>query len=167
MYRPVLVLNGNYEPLNVCTTKRAMGLILADKATVVENGRGLIRTVTRAYERPSVIRLHYVVHRPRPRVRLSKREVLRRDGYRCQYCGRKVSNLTVDHVMPRHRGGEYCWRNLVAACPQCNRKKGGRTAREARMTLLQKPFEPKPTAQYLFGNHLKENEEWAKYIEGW
>jgi len=85
MHRPVLVLNGNYEPLNVCATKRAMGLVLCGKATVLENGRGLIRTVSRAYERPSVIRLGYVVSRPRPRVRLSKREVLRRDGHRCQY----------------------------------------------------------------------------------
>lgn len=167
MDRPVLLLNGNYEPLNVCTTKRAMGLILAEKATVVENGRGFIRTVSRSYERPSVIRLHYVVHRPRPRVRLSKREVLRRDQYRCQYCGRKMGNLTVDHVMPRHRGGEYRWENLVAACPRCNRKKGGRTLQEARMTLLHQPFEPRPTATYLFGNHLKRNEEWIKYIEGW
>jgi 5-methylcytosine-specific restriction endonuclease McrA len=144
-----------------------MGLILAGKATVVENGRGFIRTVSRAYERPSVIRLGYVVHRPRPRVRLSKREVLRRDGYRCQYCGRHTGNLTVDHVMPRHRGGEYRWENLVAACPQCNRRKGGRTLQEVQLTLLRRPFEPRPTAGYRFGTHLEENEEWVKYIEGW
>ncbi|HHS98154.1 MAG TPA: HNH endonuclease [Chloroflexi bacterium] len=167
MNSPVLVLNGNYEPLNVCTTKRAMGLILAGKATVLENGRGVIRTVSRTFERPSVIRLVYVVRRPRPRVHLSKREILRRDEYRCQYCGRKVSNLTVDHVIPRHRGGQHSWENLVAACPQCNRRKGGRTLEEARMKLLRKPFEPKPTARYLFGSYLQENEEWAKYIDGW
>jgi len=167
MNSPVLVLNGNYEPLNVCTTKRAMGLILAGKATVLENGRGFIRTVSRTFERPSVIRLVYVVRRPRPRVHLSKREILRRDEYRCQYCGRQVSNLTVDHVIPRHRGGQHCWENLVAACPQCNRRKGGRTLEEARMKLLRQPFEPKPTARYLFGTYLRENEEWAKYIDGW
>ena len=102
---PVLVLNGNYEPLNVCNTRRAMGLVLAGKATVLENGRGVIRTVSRTYERPSVIRLSYMVRRPRPRVRLCKREILRRDDYRCQYCGRKVRRLTIDHVVPRHRGG--------------------------------------------------------------
>lgn len=167
MNRPVLVLNGNYEPLNVCTTKRAMGLILAGKATVLENGRGFIRTVSRTFERPSVIRLVYVVHRPRPRVRLSKREILRRDDYRCQYCGRQVSNLTVDHVVPRHRGGTHCWENLVAACPQCNRRKGGRTLEEAHMTLLRQPFEPKPTARYLFGAYLESNEDWIKYVDGW
>lgn len=79
MNEPVLVLNGNYEPINVCSTKRAMGLILADKAKVLENGRGVIHTVSRTYERPSVIRLSYVVRRPRPRVRLCKREILRRE----------------------------------------------------------------------------------------
>ncbi|MFN3761790.1 MAG: HNH endonuclease [Anaerolineae bacterium] len=167
MNRPVLVLNGNYEPLHVCTTKRAMGLILSGKAVVVENGRGFIRTVSTVYERPSVIRLVFVVRRPAPRVRLTKREILRRDEYRCQYCGREAANLTIDHVIPRHRGGEHRWENLVAACPQCNRRKGSRTLEEARMTLLRSPFEPRPTARYLFSTYLRENQEWAKYIDGW
>jgi 5-methylcytosine-specific restriction endonuclease McrA len=167
MNEPVLVLNGNYEPINVCTTKRAMGLILSDKATVLENGRGFIRTISRAYERPSVIRLIYVVRRPRPRVRLCKREILRRDGYRCQYCGRELGQLTIDHVIPRYRGGEHSWENLVAACPQCNRRKGGRTLMEARMRLLRQPFEPHPTAQYLFERYAAGNGVWAKYLEGW
>ncbi len=167
MNRPVLVLNGNYEPLHVCTTKRAMGLILSGKAVVVENGRGFIRTVSTVYERPSVIRLVFVVRRPAPRVRLTKREILRRDEYRCQYCGREAANLTIDHVVPRHRGGEHRWENLVAACPQCNRRKGGRTLEEARMTLLRPPFEPRPTARYLFSTYLRDNQEWAKYIDGW
>jgi 5-methylcytosine-specific restriction endonuclease McrA len=167
MNEPVLVLNGNYEPLNVCTTKRAMGLILADKAMVLENGRGFIHTVSRTYERPSVIRLFYAVRRPRPRVRLCKREILRRDGYRCQYCGRETSQLTIDHVVPRYRGGPHSWENLVAACPQCNRRKGGRTLAEARMELLRRPFEPRPTAQYLFGRYGTGNGTWVKYLEGW
>jgi 5-methylcytosine-specific restriction endonuclease McrA len=167
MNEPVLVLNGNYEPINVCTTKRAMGLILGGKATVIENGRGFIHTVSRAYERPSVIRLSYVVRRPRPRVRLCKREILRRDNYRCQYCGRKTSNLTLDHVVPRYRGGPHSWTNLVAACPQCNRRKGGRMLADARMSLLRPPFEPKPTAKYLFGRYTGGNGTWTKYLEGW
>jgi 5-methylcytosine-specific restriction endonuclease McrA len=167
MNEPVLVLNGNYEPINVCTTKRAMGLILADKAMVLENGRGVVHTVSRTYERPSVIRLAYVVRRPRPRVRLCKREILRRDEYRCQYCGRSTGQLTIDHVVPRHKRGEHSWRNLVAACPQCNRRKGGRTLPEARMRLLRQPFEPHPTAQYLFGRYSEGNGTWARYLEGW
>lgn len=167
MNEPVLVLNGNYEPLNVCTTKRAMGLILAGKATVLENGRGFIHTVSRTYERPSVLRLIYVVRRPRASVRLCKREILRRDEYRCQYCGRKTSQLTIDHIVPRYRGGQHSWDNLVAACPQCNRRKGGRTLAEAGMKLLRQPFEPRATAQYLFGNYLEGNGTWTKYLEGW
>lgn len=167
MNAPVLVLNCNYEPIHVCNTRRAMGLILAGKATVVENGRGVIHTVSRSYERPSVIRLVNMVYRPRPRVRLCKREILRRDDYRCQYCGCESSQLTIDHVVPRHRGGEHSWENLVTACPQCNRRKGGRTLAEAKMRLLRQPFEPRPTAQYLFGRYAEGNGTWAKYLEGW
>ena len=167
MNEPVLVLNGNYEPINVCNTKRAMGLILMDKATVLENGRGFIHTVSCTYERPSVIRLVYVVHRPRPRVRLCKREILRRDEHRCQYCGQQMSQLTIDHVVPRYRGGQHSWKNLVAACPQCNRRKGGRTLAGARMKLLRQPFEPRPTAQYLFGRYLAGDGLWTRYLEGW
>lgn len=165
MNEPVLVLNGNYEPINVCSTKRAMGLILADKAMVLENGRGVIRTISRTYERPSVIRLSYVVRRPRPRVRLCKREILRRDNYRCQYCGRESSQLTLDHIEPRYRGGGHSWKNLVAACPQCNRHKGGRSLSQAKMQLLRQPFEPHPTAEYLFGRY--KDKTWTKYLEGW
>jgi 5-methylcytosine-specific restriction endonuclease McrA len=167
MNEPVLVLNGNYEPINVCSTKRAMGLILADKAMVVENGRGVIHTVSRTYERPSVIRLGYVVRRPRPRVRLCKREILRRDGYRCQYCGRESSQLTLDHIVPRYRGGEHSWENLVAACPQCNRRKGGRELEKTPMKLLRQPFEPRSSAKYLYGRYKDGNGTWEKYLEGW
>lgn len=167
MNEPVLVLNGNYEPIHVCNTKRAMGLILAGKATVIENGRGFIRTVSRAYERPSVVRLVYVVRRPRPRVRLCKREIFRRDEYRCQYCGREASQMTIDHIVPRYRGGQHSWENLVAACPQCNRRKGGRTLTEAKMKLLRPPFEPRPTARYLFERYTTGNGVWVKYLEGW
>ena len=167
MNQPVLVLNGNYEPINICNTKRAMGLVLAGKATVLENGRGAIRTISRVYERPSVIRLVYVVRRPRPRVRLCKREILRRDGYRCQYCGRVTNHLTIDHVVPRFRGGQHSWTNLVAACPQCNRRKGGRSLSEARMQLLSQPYEPRPTALYLYGRYTAGNGVWARYLEGW
>ncbi len=167
MNTPVLVLNANFEPLNVCSTARAMGLILVGKAEIIQNGRGVIRTPTRTYERPSVIRLQYMVHRPRPRVRLNKREIFRRDGYRCQYCGRVSAHLTLDHVVPKNRGGKYTWDNLVSACPQCNRRKGNRTPKEAGMKLRRLPAEPRATALYLYGHYLKQNEEWARYLEGW
>jgi 5-methylcytosine-specific restriction endonuclease McrA len=164
---PVLVLNVDYEPLNICSTARAMGLIVLGKAVIVQNGRGVIRSARRVFERPSVIRLGYMVHRPRPRVRLNKREIFRRDQYCCQYCGRSSTHLTLDHVLPKTRGGEYAWDNLVSACPQCNRRKGGRTPREAGMTLRAPPEEPPATATYLYGRYLSSNREWTQYLEGW
>lgn len=164
---PVLVLNANFEPLNVCPLRRAIALVLSGKAEILENGRGELRTPSRVLPRPSVIRLRYAVRRPPRRLRLTKREILRRDGWTCQYCGRSSPSLTVDHVIPRHRGGAHTWENLVAACPACNRRKGNRTPAEARMTLLRPPFEPVPTVGYLFGAYLREYREWRKYLEGW
>ena len=117
--------------------------------------------------KPSVIRLEHMVRRPRPRVKLTKREIFRRDNYTCQYCGRQTAHLTIDHVEPRHRGGQHSWVNLVAACQQCNRQKGGRNASEANMHLRRRPGEPAATANYMFGRHLADNDDWRKYIEGW
>lgn len=164
---PVLILNVNFEPLHVSNTKRALALVLSGKAETILNGRGVIRSSSAAYEVPSVIKLGYLVRRPRPRVALSKREVLRRDNYTCQYCGRRMRFLTIDHVIPRRQKGLHSWGNLVAACPQCNRRKGGKRPEEANMQLVRQPFEPKPTAKYRFGRHLSQNEDWAQFIEGW
>ena len=164
---PVLVLNRNYQPIHVCNVKRAVIMLLVGKAEVVENGMGFIHTPSSTFPCPSVIRLSYMVRYPHPRVKLTKQEIFRRDNYTCQYCGRRSRNLTVDHVIPRHRGGKHDWDNLVSACPACNRKKGGRTPREAGMSLLRKPREPYASADYLFGHYLSENEEWRKFIVGW
>ena len=108
-----------------------------------------------------------MIKRPRPHVRLTKREVLRRDDYTCQYCGQHPSYLTIDHIIPRRLGGKHTWDNLVAACPACNHRKGGRTLEQAHMTLLRPPAEPPASAKYIFGRHLRENEEWLPFIEGW
>ncbi|MFQ5400317.1 MAG: HNH endonuclease [Anaerolineae bacterium] len=167
MNEPVLILNVNFEPLHVCNTKRALALVLSGKAEIILNGRGTIRSSSAEFEVPSVIKLGYMVRRPRPRVALSKREILRRDNYRCQYCGHKTHFLTIDHVIPRRQGGNHSWVNLVAACPQCNRRKGGKRPEEANMRLSRQPFEPKPTASYRFGRHLQKHKEWAQFIEGW
>ena len=164
---PVLILNVNFEPLHVCNLKRAIGLVMSGKAEIILNGRGVIHSSTAVHEIPSVIRLSYLIKRPRPRVSLSKREVLRRDEYTCQYCGRQLRQLTIDHVVPRHRGGPHTWQNLVAACAACNRRKGGRSPKEAGMHLLRRPAEPRATANYRFGSHLKHNQEWRQFTEGW
>lgn len=164
---PVLILNVNFEPLHVCSIKRAFGLVLAGKAEILLNGRGYLHSATRQFEIPSVIRLAYMVRRPRPRVSLSKREILRRDSYTCQYCGRRTNPLTIDHVVPRHLGGAHSWQNLVAACGPCNRRKGGHTPEQANMDLRRRPFEPSASASYLFGGHLERHVEWRQFIEGW
>jgi 5-methylcytosine-specific restriction endonuclease McrA len=167
MAEPVLVLNANFEPINVCDMRRALGLILADKAMLVLNGRGEIRTSSRSFPRPSVIRLNLMVHRPRPVLKLSRREVFRRDGYICQYCGKHTLDLTIDHVKPRHLGGPHLWTNVVAACAQCNHRKGGRTLEESGMNLFRIPVEPPASPMYIFGRHLPENSEWEQFLAGW
>jgi 5-methylcytosine-specific restriction endonuclease McrA len=167
MQEPVLVLNANFEPINVCSTRRAIGLILTDKAAMVVNGRGHIHTINQLLPRPSVIRLENMIHRPHPRVKLTRREVFRRDNYTCQYCGRRDNPLTVDHILPKHLGGQHVWTNVVAACPGCNHRKGGRRLGEVHMSLLHVPKEPPASAVYLYGRHLDEFGEWEPYISGW
>jgi 5-methylcytosine-specific restriction endonuclease McrA len=167
MESPVLVLNANYEPLHVCDTRRALTLIFGGKARMLANGRGTIRTVRQTFPLPSVIQLAYQIHRPRPHPRLTKKEVFRRDGFTCQYCGRQTPHLTIDHIIPRHRGGNHTWRNLVTACPSCNRHKGGRTLEEVHMRLLHTPHEPPQNARYVFGHYLETYSEWDPYLEGW
>lgn len=164
---PVLVLNGNYEPIHVCNTRRALALLLAAKADTLINGRGKLKAGTAEFELPSVIRLRYMVRKPRTQVNLTKREVLRRDDYTCQYCGRKAPNMTIDHVIPRRLGGSHTWENVVAACAPCNRRKGGALAARADMHLLSLPREPNPTAVYQFGRYLPMHREWEPFIAGW
>lgn len=167
LYEPVLTLNANFEPLHVCSTRRALMLVLTGKADIIMNGRGTIRTSSTEFEIPSVIKLGHMIKRPRPRIPLSKREILRRDNFTCQYCGRKTHSLTLDHVIPRHQGGNHTWENLVAACAACNRRKGGHTPEKANMPLPRPPREPKPSALYRFGRHLESRTEWKQFIEGW
>ncbi len=167
LQQPVLMLNVNFEPLHVCNIKRALALVLAGKAETILNGRGVIHSPTDVFEIPSVIRLSHMIKRPRPCLALSKREILRRDDFTCQYCGRKMKQLTIDHVVPRRLGGPHTWQNLVAACASCNRQKGGRVPAEANMQLRRLPFEPKATAAYRFGRHTIQNRDWQQFIEGW
>lgn len=163
----VLVLNANFEPIHVCNMRRAINLILADKAMLVLNGRGEIHTVHHVFPRPSVIRLMHMISRPRPRIKLTRREVFRRDTFTCQYCGKKTLDLTIDHVTPRHMGGNHLWNNVVAACSSCNHRKGGRTIDEAGMRLLKAPKEPPASVLYIFGRHLPEFSEWEPFLQGW
>jgi 5-methylcytosine-specific restriction endonuclease McrA len=143
----VLVLNASYEPLNVCTVRRALVLILKEKAEVLEHGDGVLRSETMRLDRPEVIRLVSFVRVPRNihRRRITRKAVLARDGWMCQYCGSAKHSLTVDHVIPRSRGGESIWENIVASCAPCNRKKGNRLPQEIRMHPKRRPRPPGPT----------------------
>lgn len=159
----VLVLNQNYEPLNVCDVRRAVVLMGKGKAELLENGRGELRTPQAIFPIPSVIRLGYLIKRPLQRTRMSRREVFLRDHYTCQYCGKQTRELTLDHVVPRHRGGRHDWENVVSACIPCNHRKANRTPEEARMRLLGEPRAPKPNPYHLF-RHRALHDEWLKFI---
>lgn len=162
----VLVLNQNFEPLNVCNLPRAFRLLFCAKAEVVEYDHQTIFTPRTSFQAPSVIRLQHQVRRPRPRVRLSRREVFLRDRHTCQYCGRPSRDLTLDHVVPRHRGGTHSWENLVTACEICNHRKGGRTPDEARLRLLRPPREPRSNVYSMFTPYLADerNDAWRGYL---
>jgi 5-methylcytosine-specific restriction endonuclease McrA len=143
----VLVLNASYEPRNVCTVRRALVLILKEKAEVLERGDDVLRSETMRIDRPEVIRLISFVRVPRDihRRRITRKAVLARDGWICQYCGSDKHGLTVDHVIPRSRGGESVWENIVASCAPCNRRKGNRLPQEIRMHPKRRPRPPGPT----------------------
>lgn len=163
----VLVLNANFEPINICNIYRAVGMMVVEKASLVVNGRGEIQTSTSCFPKPSIIRLQRMVHRPRLKTRLTRKEVFRRDDFTCQYCGSSARELTIDHVTPRHLGGEHSWGNVVTACSLCNHRKGGRTLEQSGMQLLHMPKEPPASAYYVFGRHLVENQEWEPFLIGW
>ncbi len=147
---PVLVLNQNYQPLNVCDARRAVSLLGRGKAEAIEDGPHYLHSATAAFPLPEVIRLIYLVRRPLHRRKLSRRELFIRDGYACQYCGKKPRELTIDHVIPRSMGGEHTWQNIVSACTSCNHRKAGRTPKQARMLLRSVPREPAPNPYAFF-----------------
>jgi 5-methylcytosine-specific restriction endonuclease McrA len=142
----VLVLNATYEPINVCTVRRAVVLLLKSKAEVIEHAEWKLHSATSTMERPVVIRLVTYVRIPRDthRRRITRRAVFARDDWTCQYCGSR-SNLTVDHVVPRSRGGGSSWDNIVASCAPCNRRKGNAPLRQSGMHLVRQPKAPHPS----------------------
>jgi 5-methylcytosine-specific restriction endonuclease McrA len=141
----VLVLNATYEPINVCTVRRAVVLLLKEKAEVVERSDWRLHSATTTMARPVVIRLVSYVRIPRDthRRKITRRAVFARDDWTCQYCGAQ-SNLTVDHVVPRSKGGPSSWDNIVASCAPCNRRKGNSLPRQAGMNLTRQPSTPSP-----------------------
>jgi len=164
----VLVLNTTYEPLHFTNARRAITLLLAGKAEAVEASPRVVRSPSTVFALPAVIRLALYIRKPFvDRVAFNKKNILRRDGYTCQYCNRRGERLTVDHVLPRSRGGETSWTNVVAACLRCNLRKGNRLLDEVGMRLLREPVHPK----FVFSTHLLKHphahsllDSWRKYL---
>ncbi len=140
----VLVLNQDYRPINICNGRRAIALLAREKAETVIDSENFICSPSSHVMVPEVIRLYMFIKYPLQRRKLSRRDVFARDGYTCQYCNTLGTSLTIDHILPRSRGGLHDWRNVVTACKRCNHRKAGRTPKEAGMKLTSLPHEPKP-----------------------
>ena len=161
----VLLLNADYEPLSICTIRKAVNLMLKGKAEPIhflENN--FLNTVGEEnIIRPTVLRLNYQIKRKYTReYKVSRLGIYNRDNHTCQYCGVKNNELTLDHVYPRHLGGPHTWENLVTCCFSCNSKKGDRTPEQAGMKLLVRPFKPNPL--YFISKIHKNKTDWQPYL---
>ena len=169
MNQEVLVLNSDYEPLNVCNLRRAVILIYLGKADVlhanetsapVRLGEGDDLPI------PSVVKLRYHVRRPLPDLKLSRRSIFARDNFTCQYCGSQARDLTIDHIVPKRHGGLMAWENLVACCRKCNTKKGDKMLPHTGMKLMRPPRRPRyvpyiSLTKYVSGT---KNDIWRTYL---
>lgn len=167
LHSPVLVLNASYEPINICAARRALVLILKGVAAAEEHAPGVLSSRRTAFPMPSVIRLLEYRRIPHQSRALSRKNIMMRDKYTCQYCHKLFNSaeLTLDHVIPRSRGGETTWENLVASCNPCNNRKGNRTPEEANLRLLRppRPFSVH-TSRQLMRLLAKSDEQWKKYL---
>jgi 5-methylcytosine-specific restriction endonuclease McrA len=158
-----LVLNATYEPLSIVSARRAVVLVLREKAELVEHGNGAFRSEAVALPMPSVIRLRTFVKVPYARrVPLNRRAVFARDAGRCQYCGKGAENL--DHVVPRSRGGAHAWENVVACCRRCNTRKGSRALEDAGLKLLRRPEAPRRHGWVLVSLGGAPDPAWKRYL---
>lgn len=165
--RPVLVLNASYEPINICAVKRAVVLLLKGRASMEALSAKTLASPQLQLSIPAVIRLNFFVRIPF-RVRpFSKKNLFLRDQYICQYCGEtfEVSLLTLDHVIPRSRGGESTWENTVTCCKQCNEKKGHHLPWEINMYPVKKPRAPLFISSFRVARIPSDlRESWSKYL---
>jgi 5-methylcytosine-specific restriction endonuclease McrA len=172
MSQEVLVLNSDYEPLNVCNLRRAIVLVYLGKADVLherdtEPSIGTLRSADGAEcLTPSVVKLRSHVRRPLPELRLSRRSIFARDNYTCQYCGATGKDLTIDHVMPKRMGGPASWENLVACCRRCNTKKGDKLAEKVGMKLMRAPRRPRYTPYISLNKYVAGTKHavWRDYL---
>jgi 5-methylcytosine-specific restriction endonuclease McrA len=167
LHQPVLVLNASYEPVNICAARRAVVLVLKGIAATEEMSPHSLNSSRHRYPVPSVIRLLEYRRIPHQTRALSRKNILMRDRYTCQYCHRsgQAVGLTLDHVVPRSRGGDTTWENLVACCHQCNNRKGNRTPEESGMKLARtpRPFSLH-TSRHLMRLLARSEDQWRKYL---
>ena len=161
------MLNQTYEPFQVCSARRAVVLLFAGKAERIEDSPRVLRSPSTVFVVPSVIRLQSYVRKPmQPALAFSKKNILKRDGYTCQYCGRNGGErMTIDHILPRAQGGRTIWENVVSACRACNLRKGNRSPDEAGMRLLRRPGKPR-TLFFLgiLAQPVPPHASWRKYL---
>lgn len=157
-----LVLNATYEPLCVVSSRRALVLVLSDRAEVLHDTGRTFHSARASFPEPSVVRLDQYVKVPRQgRVAISRRSVFARDGHRCQYCGATAENI--DHVVPRSRGGTHTWDNVVAACRRCNAAKEDRLLEETNFSLRHRPVAPRSRVWLLVASG-EVRAEWEAYV---
>lgn len=162
--RKVLILNADYRAFSVCSVYKAFLLVYLNKAEIIKKSENAyLRTVSRSYEMPSIIKLHNYVNIPYKGVIMTRQNIFKRDGGKCVYCSSK-DNLTIDHVLPRSRGGSTSWNNLVTACKTCNSRKGDFLPEEIDMFLPYKPFKPSFIMFLRDFSGLRE-ESWMPYLQ--
>ncbi len=163
----VLVLNQTFEPLRVCSARRAVVLVFTGKAERIEDSPRLFRSPSTVLVVPAVIRLQSFVRKPvPPSVSFNKKNILKRDAFTCQYCARNGGErMTIDHIIPKSLGGRTVWENVVSCCRACNLRKGSKRPAEAGMSLLRKPGKPRsPLSLGLFVHSAPHTASWWKYL---
>ena len=160
--RKVLLLNNSYEPISIISGKKAIVMYFLDKVDIILKSDTTIRSLYINFEMPEVIKLRNYIYIKRSKIPLTRKNLLKRDKGTCQYCGKSQGEVTIDHVVPKHKGGVDSWTNLVVACKKCNMNKGNYLLKDIDMKLMRKPFEPSRIT-YL-QDIGRENKSWHPYL---
>ena len=158
----VLLLNNSYEPISVITAKKAVIMYFLDKVDVVKKSKIVINSLYLKFNIPEVIKLKNYIYIKHSKIPLTRKNILKRDNNTCQYCGKNKSEITIDHILPKDKGGNDSWSNLVVACKRCNMIKGNYLLKDIDMQLIRKPFEP--TKIIYLQNVGKNNKSWHPYL---
>ena len=158
----VLLLNNSYEPISVITAKKAIIMYFLDKVDVVKKSKIVINSLYLKFNIPEVIKLKNYIYIKHSKIPLTRKNILKRDNNTCQYCGKNKSEITIDHILPKDKGGNDSWNNLVVACKRCNMIKGNYLLKDIDMKLIRKPFEP--TKIIYLQNVGKNNKSWHPYL---